>query len=230
MCGRYTLHHTPDEITERFPVRQLQFDWEPRYNIAPSQCVPVIRDGSEWRLDGLQWGLVPFWAKDAKVGNQLINARAETISTKPAFRHAYARRRCLIPADGFYEWRKSGRERLPVCIRLKGGGLFAFAGLWEEWHPPGGETLFTFTIITIPANPLLETIHSRMPAILRPDNEARWLDSDNGKPPSTDLLHQTPPVDNFELFPVSRRVNSPAFEGPGCLEPEKPEPIQPTLF
>lgn len=230
MCGRYTLHHTPDEITERFPVRQLRFDWEPRYNIAPSQCLPVIRDGSEWRLDGLQWGLVPFWAKEAKVGNQLINARAETISTKPAFRHAFTKRRCLIPADGFYEWRKSGRERWPVHIRLKGGGLFAFAGLWEEWHPPGGAQLLTFTIITVPANSLLETVHPRMPAILRPENEARWLDPGGGQVASPDFLFQTPSADEFELYPVSRRVNSPACEGPGCLEPEKSKPVQQTLL
>src|SRR5215510_6453481 len=176
MCGRYTLHHTPREIRERFGVETLEELLSPRYNIAPSQLVPVIRrhqssvasvaGGDLREMAGCKWGLIPYWAKDPKIGNNLINAKAETISEKPSFKQTFAKRRCLIPADGFFEWQKRGKApSQPIYIRRRDSGLFAFAGLWEGWKTPEGETLESCTIITVEPNELISKIHHRMAAI-----------------------------------------------------------------
>jgi putative SOS response-associated peptidase YedK len=219
MCGRYTLHNTPDEITERFAVSKLRFDVSPRYNIAPSQTVPAITQESDRCLDGYQWGLIPFWSKDPEIGARLINARAETLADKPAFKYAFARRRCLIPANGFYEWKQAGGARQPVHIRLRQGKLFAFAGLWEQWRPEAGPPVRSCTIITVEPNSLLAPIHSRMPAILHPDTETLWLDISVNQPQTLLKLLQPYPSNEMECFAVSRRVNSSAFDDPSCLHP-----------
>ncbi len=223
MCGRYTLHHKPKEIEERFEVEPVEELLAPRYNIAPSQIIPVIRhaqSGAGLReMAGCKWGLIPFWAKDPKIGNNLINAKAETIAEKPSFKQAFAKRRCLIPTDGFYEWQKRGKApSQPIYIRRRDGGLFAFAGLWEVWKSPEGEPLETCTIITVEPNELISKIHHRMAAILKLDDEAAWIDP---KSSVDDLLQMLRPYDSdaLEAIPVSRAVNSPAHDSPACIVP-----------
>jgi len=223
MCGRYTLHHSAKEIAKRFGVDPIAELLHPRYNIAPSQIVPVIRQPGETEMAGCRWGLIPFWAKDPAIGNKLINAKAETLAEKPSFKNALAKRRCLIVADGFYEWRKQGKApSQPIYLRRRDGGLFAFAGLWEEWKGPDGARLQTCTIITVEPNELISQFHHRMAAILHPEEEAAWLEMAN-RP--TDVLPLLRPyaTENaeaaLEAFPVSRAVNSPAFEDASCIEP-----------
>ncbi len=227
MCGRYTLHHKPEEIEERFEVDATEELLAPRYNIAPSQIVPVIRhalSGDQMReMAGCKWGLIPFWAKDPKIGNNLINAKAETIAEKPSFKKAFDKRRCLIPTDGFFEWQKRGKApSQPMYIRRRDGGLFAFAGLWETWKSPEGEALETCTIITVEPNELISKIHHRMAAILEPGAEAAWIDP---KSKVDDLLQMLKPYpyDDLEAIPVSRAVNSPARDSLECIAPVEAE-------
>lgn len=219
MCGRFTQHHTPEEVAARFEIETTDYLFQPRYNIAPSQLVAAViaRDGR--RLVPLKWGLVPYWAKDPAIGNRMINAKAETLAEKPSFKQALARRRCLIPADGFYEWQKKGKgPSRPLYIRRRDQGLFAFAGLWEEWDSPEGKTLQTCTIITVEPNELIGEVHHRMAAILRPEDESAWLDAQR-KPAELAELLRPYPSEELEIYPVSRAVNSPAFEAPSLIEP-----------
>jgi putative SOS response-associated peptidase YedK len=181
MCGRYTLAESPRKLAKRFDVPEtpdLPFDGQ-RYNIAPTQQVPIVRQKDK-KLEMVlaKWGLIPSWAKDMKIGNQLINARADTVATKPSFRSAFKSRRCLIPADGFYEWRKTEDGKQPFHIRMKDKEPFAFAGLWERWRPEEGEPVESCTIITTDANELMGPIHNRMPVILAPEDYATWLRTD----------------------------------------------------
>jgi len=229
MCGRYTIHHGKKEFANRFGVNsdeELVTELiQPRYNIAPSQIVPVIRQIDRRELAGCKWGLIPFWAKDPAIGNKMINAKAETLAEKPSFKHALNRRRCLIPTDGFYEWQKKGKApSQPIYVRRRDRGLFAFAGLWEEWKGPEGTRLQTCTIITVEPNELISQFHHRMAAILHPEEEAAWLDLTNRPADILPLLR--PYVAEsaeaaLEAFPVSRAVNSPAFEDASCIEPIK---------
>lgn len=238
MCGRYTLHHKAEDLAERFGV-DLKLDepefeaglelLRPRYNIAPSQIVPVIQI-SDWRSAGGQgisrkevlfckWGLVPFWAKDPAIGNKMINAKSETLAEKPSFKNALAKRRCLIPADGFYEWQKKGKApSQPIYVRRRDGGLFAFAGLWEEWNSADGSVLTTCTIITTEPNRLISQFHHRMAVILKPEDEAVWLNLKN-KPADVLSLLRPYETEDMEAFPVSRAVNSPSFDDASCIEP-----------
>lgn len=217
VCGRFTQHHDADSIIERFDIQDAIVTPEPRYNVAPQQNIPVILAPQNTRvLSAFRWGLVPGWAKDAAIGQKMINARSETITEKPSFRTALTRRRCLIPADGFYEWeRHADGTRHPVHFRLQSGGPFAFAGLWEEWHAPGSEEMLrTCTILTTSANETVGRVHDRMPVMLARDAEEIWLDMSVR---DTDLLRSfcVPyPDSEMEAFPVSRRVNSPVNEGP----------------
>lgn len=217
MCGRFTLHHAPKDVNERFAVQDTLFAIAPRYNIAPSQTVAAVVQSSGRRLEGFKWGLVPFWAKDPKIGNRMINARAETLLEKPAFKYAFAKRRCIIPADGFYEWEAKGKVKQPLYLRMRDGRLFGLAGLWEEWKSPDGSTLRTCTIITVEPNPLVASVHNRMAAILKPEAESAWLDGSikNG----ADLLGllQAFPEEEMELYKVSRKVNSPDYDAPDCI-------------
>jgi putative SOS response-associated peptidase YedK len=216
MCGRYELHTHPTAVALALG---LEFPPEitPRYNIAPTQQVPIVRlREGERELSQLRWGLVPFWAKDPAIGNKLINARAETIASKPAFRESYRKARCLIPASGFYEWAKmtDGRKQ-PVHIGMKDGSLFAFAGLWSRWGPKG-EALETCTIITTDANELCQQVHDRMPVILAPEHYAQWLDSAQ---PDPAYLLRPYASDAMRVYPVSTRVNSPKNDDAAIIEP-----------
>ncbi len=222
MCGRFTLHHVTEEVVERFGVNQVFFPLTARYNIAPSQRIAVITEGrvtGARYLEGYKWGLVPFWSRDPDIGHRLINARAETLAKKPAFKYALTRRRCIIPASGFFEWKKGGDERFPLHIRPRGGEFFGFAGLWEEWMTPQGWAIRTCTLITTETNRLLAPLHDRMPAILRPQDEAAWLDPSNQNGLELLRLLQPYPVEKMEVYPVSQRVNLPAFDDVECIEP-----------
>jgi putative SOS response-associated peptidase YedK len=178
MCGRFTLVADPNDLREAFPWVNIPDGINPRYNVAPSQPVAVIPNDGKNRLDFFTWGLIPSWAKDPAIGNRMINARAETLIEKPSFRTAFRRRRCLIPADGFFEWKvEPGRKtKTPMYIRLKSGKPFALAGLWERWDSPDGSTIFSCTIITTQPNELMQVIHNRMPVILPPQAYSLWLD------------------------------------------------------
>jgi putative SOS response-associated peptidase YedK len=190
----------------------------PRFNIAPTQSVIVVSDDGQRRLVQMRWGLIPSWAKDPSIGDRMINARAETLAEKPTFRAALKRRRCIIPADGFYEWQKLGKVKQPVRIVLKSREPFGFAGLWEQWISPNGEGIFSCTIVTTAANELLKAVHDRMPVILTRDAEAAWLDPKTQDPEKLlPLLKQYPP-EQMEFYPVSRDVNSPAVDKPSIIE------------
>ncbi|MCJ7700742.1 MAG: SOS response-associated peptidase, partial [Anaerolineales bacterium] len=181
MCGRFTLTVDPADLQEAFYwVNFGNASLSPRYNIAPTQGVAVVTNNGENKLDFFTWGLVPFWAKDPSIGNRMINARAETLAEKPSFRNAFKRRRCLILADGFYEWKKipDNKTKIPTYIRLKDGKPFAFAGLWENWHSPDGSQILSTTIITTQPNDLVKPIHNRMPVILPEDSYQAWLTPD----------------------------------------------------
>jgi putative SOS response-associated peptidase YedK len=233
MCGRFTLHHTTQEVAERFAVQQVLFPLEARYNIAPAQAVPVVANstlaGARW-LEAMKWGLVPFWSKDPEIGNRLINARAETLAEKPAYKQALKRRRCIIPSDGFYEWKAESGGRVPHHIRRRDGELFGFAGLWEEWESPDGSPLRTCTIITVAPNELMAPIHNRMPAILRAEDEAAWLDPELKNTDAIVVMLRAYPAEEMEAYPVSRHVNAPQNDDPACLQRDEPKREQGSLF
>ncbi len=220
MCGRYTLRQSPHQIAIRFGVEEtLLPELPPRYNIAPTQPVVAVTENSPRHLRLFQWGLVPFWAKDPSIGSRMINARAETLAEKPAFKNALTRRRCVIPADGFYEWKKIGSSKQPMYIRRHDGELFGFAGLWEEWISPDGSPLQTCTIITVAPNALMAPIHDRMPAILRPEDEAAWLTLSKKDVPELLGLLRPYPETEMEAYPVSRQVNAPTVDNAVCVQP-----------
>ncbi len=230
MCGRFTLHHTLEELEERFAaevVTGTNSETELRYNIAPTQDILVVTQNGARRLQGYHWGLIPSWAKDPAIGNKMINARAETLAEKPSFRTALQCRRCLIPADGFYEWQDATEglasskkaARTPMHIRLQDGGLFAFAGLWDEWHAPDGSPLRSCTIITTAPNAVTAPIHDRMPVILRPEDEALWLDRSVSDAAELLPLLIPYPADLMEAYAVSRQVNAPTVDDPACIAP-----------
>jgi len=220
MCGRFTLTATPGRLRERFALDETPAAMSPRYNIAPSQDVLAIANRMPRAAHPLRWGLVPSWAKDASVGYRMINARAETLAERPAFRGALARRRCLVPADGFYEWRRQGKaKKQPFHIRARDGAPLGFAGLWELWRGPDGVTLGSCAIITTAANALLAPIHDRMPAILPPAAFNAWLDPSERPAGALTPLLVPCPDEWLEAFPVSTHVNSPTHEDPACLTP-----------
>jgi len=220
MCGRFTLTVNPDELQQQFGLSQPPpAQLAPRFNIAPSQAVAVVANQKDRVLDLFQWGLIPSWSKDPKIGNKLINARAETLPEKPSFRTALKRRRCLVLADGFYEWKKDGTSKTPMYIQLQDGRPFAFAGLWEEWHAPDGGLIKSCTIITTEPNALLATIHNRMPVILPPEAYDQWLTP--GELPTVEAMSLLKPYNAAEMTdrPVSSRVNSPAVDAPELVLP-----------
>ena len=192
---------------------------DPRYNVAPTQTVIVVNDDGSRHLTEMRWRLIPSWAKDPVIGNRMINARGETVATKPAFRAALRRRRCLIPADGFYEWQQQGRRKQPVYITLKTREPFSFAGLCESWTSPDGEEIKTCTIITTEANALLKPIHDRMPVILTKEAERVWLDPAIQDTERLLSLLVPYPAEEMEAYPVSTRVNNPRSDGPESIEP-----------
>ena len=224
MCGRFTLKTDPETLTETFPgfTTPAADEMSPRYNIAPSQQVAVVPNNGDNSVEFFQWGLIPSWAKDPKIGNRMINARSETLAEKPSFRTPYKRRRCLILTDGFYEWKAEpgSKTKTPFYIRLKSEKPFAFAGLWEAWSPNiDDDPLLSCTIITTSPNALMETIHRRMPVILEPDAYAQWLDPNDQSPTQLDGLLKSYPAEEMEAYPVSRLVNRPSNDSPDCIAP-----------
>lgn len=221
MCGRYTLSLDFSLVRERFQFEfGSDFTYVPRYNIAPSQPVlAVISDGKRRRGGYLRWGLIPPWAKDPSIGNRMINARLETAAEKPAFREAFRRKRCLIPADGFYEWKRTGTGKIPVRCVLRSRRPFAFAGLWETWRSPSGQVIHSCTILTTKAGALLAPIHERMPVILPPDLEETWLDPSIREPELFRDLLQPYPDEELEVYEVSSLVNSAKIDTPACIAP-----------
>lgn len=231
MCGRFTLATTTaDELRQRFPLGE-SVEIRQRFNVAPGdQVVTVgVREGvPTGRM--LRWGLVPPWARDPSIGYRMINARAETVAEKPAFRTSFARRRCLIVADGFYEWQRQGRAKQPFHITRADGRPFAFAGLWTGWRDPAIEDeeqawLRTCTIVTTEANEKIHGIHPRMPVMLEPDEEQIWLDPERPQDELLRLLHPLP-VDETSFRAVSRAVNNARYDGPECLADAEPEDLK----
>jgi len=219
MCGRYTITVSGRLLAELFELGS-EPRFAPRYNVAPTQHVPVVRLSADGQREWVEarWGLVPAWAKDESIGARMINARGETLTEKPSFRNAVRRRRCLIPADGFYEWRREGAGKQPYLIRFSDGRPFAFAGLWEAWRAPGAEPLVSCTIVTTNPNEVVAPLHDRMPVILPRDLHREWLGP--GELPAQRLLGLIAPhpAGDMEAFPVSRRVNNPGADDPACLE------------
>lgn len=221
MCGRFTLTVDPAQIQAAFPWLEVPPGVTPRYNIAPTQPVAVVTNNGENRLDFFVWGLIPSWAKDPEIGSRMINARAETLAEKPSFRTAFRRRRCLVLADGFYEWRQEpgAKAKTPMYIRMESGEPFAFAGLWESWNSPDGSNILSCTIITTEPNALTAKIHNRMPVILPSEAIGEWLDPGERKPEELNRFLQPYPANEMIAFPVSRLVNSPQNESPECIAP-----------
>ena len=216
MCGRYTLTADAASIQLAFNLGSIP-DWQPRYNIAPSQLAPVITGKNARRLSFLKWGLVPSWAKDAAIGSKMINARAETAAEKPSFRAAFKRRRCLIPADGFFEWQ--GSRKTPMYIHLENRTLFAFAGLWESRANPDGSKLETCAILTAEANELIRPLHHRMAVILAPENYDVWLSPQEVETAALMSLLSPHPAEKMRAYEVSRQVNHPANDSPSVIAP-----------
>jgi putative SOS response-associated peptidase YedK len=211
MCGRFTLTLDPAEQAETLGDYQFPAKFAPRFNIAPSQPVLTIPNDRRNTADFFTWGLIPAWAKDPAIGNRLINARGETLAEKPAFRGQYKYKRCLILADGFYEWKSQPgtKAKIPNFIHMKSREVFAFAGLWDEWHSPEGSTLRTCTIVTTEPNELMAAIHNRMPVILPPDSYAEWLDAAPRTADQLNHLIKSYPAKPMEAYAVSTLVNSP---------------------
>ena len=224
MCGRFSATNTFREIKIRWNL-QGDFSFEPRYNIAPSQSVPVIIQGGRgFDAKLMKWGLVPSWSKDPSVGNRMINARAETLLEKPSFRDLVERRRCVIPADGFYEWRRDDDRKVPVWFHLKSREPFVFAGLWDSWrHPKVGDALHSFTIITTEPNALMSPIHNRMPVICDEATGREWLERNHG--PQSILRPW--PAELMQAHDVSNFVNAPENDTPECIKPLPPDYVPP---
>jgi putative SOS response-associated peptidase YedK len=224
MCGRFTLFTPASRLAEVFLPGEV-VSLTPRYNIAPGQPILAFRASAETGRREFampRWGLIPSWARDASIGNRLINARAETVSEKPAFRRAYRERRCLIPADGFYEWKREGPVKRPFFVRMRDSAPFAFAGLWERWQGIGGEAVETCAILTTDPNELLAPLHDRMPLILPQEDYEAWLDPSVRSPERLAPLLRPYPAGSMEAYPVGRDVNRPATDGPSLIRPEAP--------
>lgn len=215
MCGRFTQSQSIPWIAQEFGIAEVSCDLGPSYNIAPTQKVAVVVTDGVKKLVSVRWGLVPSWAKDISIGSKMINARAETITEKASYKNAFKKRRCLVVADGFYEWQNVGDSKRPVYIRLKSGKPFGFAGLYEVWKPQEGDAITTCTIITTEANELMVPIHARMPVIIPRQHEDLWLNPETEAP---GWLLKPYPAEEMEAYPVSKRVNSPKNNSPLCIE------------
>jgi putative SOS response-associated peptidase YedK len=231
MCGRYTLTAEPAAIQQAFDLTTLPSELAPRYNIAPTQPVPIITSDNPHALTIVQWGLVPSWSKDPSVASKLINARAETLDEKPSFKQAFKRRRCLIPADGFFEWRSDNGKKRPQFIYVGEREVFAFAGLWDTWHSPDGSVLQSCTIITTEPNDLIRTLHHRMAVILNQADYRTWLAPD-AEGVALKALLQPYPAERLQLYEVAPLVNNANIDTPDIIIPHTPPapPQQKTLF
>lgn len=219
MCGRYAIMET-NELQGRFDLAETPPELAPRYNVAPRQTLPTIVRHSPNSVALMRWGFIPFWAKEAAMGDRMINARAETVAEKPAYRRAFRTQRCLVPASGFYEWRRTEQGKQPYFIHLADAPLFAFAGLYDTWRDPAGAEIQTYTIITTAANDLMAPIHDRMPVILDPDDEDLWLDPDATEPERLLPLLRPYPAAAMAAHPVSRSVNSPVNDHADLVQPD----------
>lgn len=236
MCGRSSLTKVEKEIEARFKAtfysdELARYNPLPNFNVAPTHMHPVIISDDTTHIHLYRWGLIPFWAKDVNIGSKLINARAETLKDKTAFRQSLASKRCIVPLDGFYEWKTNGKQKTPYRIIAKDQDIFSVAGLWDSWQNTNGDTIHSFTIITIAPNTLMKEIHDRMPAMLLKENESLWLDNDlNGKDALQLLLPY--PSDQMEAYPVSDKVNSVKANDKSLIERVIPKPtiIQTSLF
>lgn len=221
MCGRFTLTVDPGQLQETFPWVDFPKEITPRYNIAPSQPVAVVPNNNQNQVDFFIWGLIPFWAKDPKIGNRMINARAETVDQKPSFKGSFKYKRCLVLADGFYEWRKEPgtKVKTPIYISLMNKKPFAFAGLWDNWQSSDGSEIRTFTILTTEPNDLVKTIHNRMPVILKPDTYDDWLRPGEGDLSLLKSFLRPYPSEEMTAHQVSRAVNNPQNDSSECIIP-----------
>lgn len=221
MCGRFTLTINPADLQDAFSNYNFPVRFAPRFNIAPSQPILAIPNDNKLAADFFVWGLIPMWAKDPTIGSRLINARGETLAEKPSFRGSYRHKRCLILADGFYEWKSVGdkKTKTPYYIHMRDRQPFAMAGLWDSWESPDGSSLKTCTIITTTPNELMETIHDRMPVILHPRDYAKWLDAAPQTPENLQPLIKPFNADAMSAYPVSTLVNKPANDMPELVVP-----------
>jgi putative SOS response-associated peptidase YedK len=221
MCGRFTLVADPEAIMDRFGVDSVPFEITRKYNIAPTTNIAVIHEISgERKASLMRWGLVPFWASDIKIGARMINARAETILEKPAFKRLVANKRIMVISDGFYEWKKTKDGKQPIRIMMKDGALFGMAGLYDSWKSPSGEIIHSCTIITTRPNEIMESIHDRMPSILKPEDENVWLSSDETDPVFLQSIALEPfPAEDMKAYPVHPMVGSPKNDVKECIEP-----------
>lgn len=219
MCGRFSLVADPNQLVLRFELDDIPFAWVTRYNIAPGQAIPaIIEDRGKRRIGHLRWGLIPSWATDKRVGGKMINARAETLHEKPAFRRLLERKRCIIPADGFYEWKQIGQAKQPMRIMMKTGEPFAFAGLFDTWTSPDGERVHTCTIITTSPNEVAAAIHDRMPVILRREDEPIWLNRETYDWKMLQSLLNPYDAKLMKAYAVPASVGSPKNDGPECIQ------------
>ena len=224
MCGRSSLTKTEKELEERFNATfysedLVRYNPLPNYNIAPTHYCPVITASDRCHINIFRWGLIPFWAKEEKIGYRMINARVETLMEKSTHKSALKNRRCLVPLDGFYEWQKEGINKIPYRIQTTDQELFAVAGLWDKWKSKGGETIYSFTIITTPPNELMASIHNRMPAIMTKEQEELWLDEDIAPPDAIELLHNSYPPSRMRAYRVSDRVGNVRNNDPDLIKP-----------
>ncbi|MHA1908622.1 MAG: SOS response-associated peptidase [Candidatus Thorarchaeota archaeon] len=219
MCGRFSLLTNVKVLIERFKIDEAEVRPEPRYNVAPAQMVTAVIDAASRHLVSMRWGLIPHWAKDPKIGSKMINARAETVAEKGVFKPALKKRRCLVLADGFYEWQKVGSTKKPMYIRMKTREPFALAGLYEKWKSPSEKIIQSCTIITTEPNTLMKPIHNRMPVILKKKDEEAWLDSTNEDLNALTKLLKKYPANKMEAYEVSTYVNSPKNTGSQCIRP-----------
>ena len=230
MCGRFTLGEVKD-LAVRFSIDHPLADMPTRrYNIAPGQDVPVVAADGSRSLTLMRWGLVPFWAKDPKVGNRMINARSESVAEKPAFRSAMKSRRCIVPTTGFYEWKRAKDGKQPYLARLKDEGLFGMAGLYERWTSPQKAEIISFTILTTEPNDLMADIHSRMPVILDRRDEEAWLRPEPLEASELKRIFAPFPSERMEAYEVSARVNDASIEGEELIAPIKKASVQASLF
>lgn len=233
MCGRYRLSRRKQILEEQFDTAPFDYDWNPRYNIAPTQPVPVIRQHLKEpirQIATMRWGLIPHWSKDASSAASTINARSETAATKPAFRDPLKFRRCLIPADGFYEWKRTGTAKQPYCFEVSEGELFAFAGLWDGWKNAEGQWIKTCSILTTTPNAVTSAIHDRMPVILDPSDYDLWLDP--GMQNVGEISQLLKPYDSkfMRCYPVSTRINHVANDDEDCSRPAELVDTEDRLF
>jgi putative SOS response-associated peptidase YedK len=233
MCGRYRLSRRKQLVEEYFATVSGEDDWIPRYNIAPTQPVPIIRQNPKEprrELSIVRWGLIPSWAKDMSGAAMMINARSETAATKPAFRDPLTSRRCLVPADGFYEWQRRGKVKQPYCFEVNDGGLFAFAGLWDRWKDPNGNWVKTCSILTTIPNAVTSSVHDRMPVILDPDNYDLWLDPGMTNVEAVSELLKPFDARQMRCYPISMRIDHVANDDAECSAPVQLTETQAGLF